>query len=124
MTRRISSAGKKREEGSKAGRSGPNQNTLEFIKRLKESKDAGKVWCTPDSTTNDNGPPKMSKLHTKVICIVTPSTQLRQSELAQIKCNLCNESIFILSKEAIDFKITTERYKLCITIQLIYWRRK
>ena len=70
------------------------------MNRLKESRDAGKVWRTPDSTTNSNGPPKVSNLHTKVICRVAPSTQLRQSELAQIKCNLCNESVFISSKDS------------------------
>ena len=74
------------------------------MNRLKESRDAGKVWCTPDSTTNSNGPPKVSNLHTKVICRVTPSTQLRQSELAQIKCNLCNESVFISSKDSHRFQ--------------------
>ena len=70
------------------------------MNRLKESRDAGKVWRTPDSTTNSNGPLKVSNLHTKVICRVAPSTQLRQSELAQIKCNLCNESVFISSKDS------------------------
>ena len=100
MTRRVNSAGKKREEGPKAG---PNQSTLEFIDRLKESRDAGKVWCTPDSTTSGSGPPKASNLHAKVVCRVTPSTQLRQSELAQIKCNLCNESVRISSKDSHRF---------------------
>ena len=89
------------------------------MNRLKESRDAGKVWCTPDSTTNSNGPPKVSNLHTKVICRVAPSTQLRQSELAQIKCNLCNESVFISSKDSHRLQrhrraIQTLHYGLCL----------